>query len=49
VLRNGYVWANDKPGFGVDLDEAAAAKYPISLKVIEWTQSRWPDGTVWTP
>jgi mannonate dehydratase len=48
-LRNGYVWANDKPGFGVDLDEAAAAKYPISLKVIEWTQSRWPDGTVWTP
>lgn len=48
-LRGGYVWANDKPGFGVDIDEQAAAKYPIELKVIEWTQGRWPDGTIWTP
>jgi mannonate dehydratase len=48
-LRNGYVWANDKPGWGVDIDEAAAANYPIEVKPIEWTQSRWPDGTLWTP
>ena len=48
-LRDGYVWANDKPGFGVDIDEEKAAKYPISVTPIEWTQSRWPDGTVWTP
>ena len=50
-LRGGYLWANDKPGWGMDLDEAkAAAQYPIAiLTPIEWTQSRWPDGTVWTP
>ncbi len=48
-LRGGYLWANDKPGWGVDMDEAKAAKYPISIAPIEWTQSRWPDGTMWTP
>jgi mannonate dehydratase len=48
-LRGGYVWANDKPGWGVDIDEAKAANYPISVQPIEWTQSRWPDGTLWTP
>ena len=48
-LRGGYLWANDRPGFGVDIDEAEAAKYPITVKTIEWTQSRWPDGTLWTP
>jgi len=48
-LRGGYLWANDRPGWGVDLDEAAAAKYPPELKTVEWTQSRWPDGTLWTP
>ncbi len=49
VLRGGYLWANEGPGWGVDLDEAAAAKYPPVIKTIEWTQSRWPDGTLWTP
>lgn len=48
-LRNGYLWANDKPGFGVDIDEEMAAKYPMDFKMIEWTQSRLPDGTLWTP
>ncbi|NJN16316.1 MAG: starvation-sensing protein RspA [Oscillochloris sp.] len=48
-LRNGYLWANDKPGLGIDIDEAAAAKYPIETPVIGWTQSRWPDGGLWTP
>ena len=48
-LRAGHLWANDKPGLGIDVDEAKAAKYPISLSPIEWTQSRWPDGTLWTP
>ncbi|MBK9940109.1 MAG: enolase C-terminal domain-like protein [Kouleothrix sp.] len=48
-LRDGYVWANDRPGWGVDIDEQAAAKYPISVVPIEWTQSRWPDGSLWTP
>ena len=48
-LREGHLWANDKPGFGIDINEEAAAKYPITVKPIEWTQSRWPDGTMWTP
>jgi mannonate dehydratase len=48
-LRNGYLWANDRPGWGVDIDEDKAAKYPITVQPIEWTQSRWPDGTLWTP
>jgi mannonate dehydratase len=48
-LRAGYLWANDQPGWGVDIDEAKAAKYPIAIRPIEWTQSRWPDGTLWTP
>ncbi|MCU0492775.1 MAG: bifunctional D-altronate/D-mannonate dehydratase [Chloroflexaceae bacterium] len=48
-LRNGYLWANDRPGLGIDLDEAAAAKYPPIISTVEWTQSRWPDGTLWTP
>ncbi len=49
-LRDGHVWSNDKPGFGIEMDEAKAAKYPLpALKPIEWTQARWPDGTVWTP
>ncbi len=48
-LRDGYLWPNAKPGLGVDLDEKKAAKYPITVNVIDWTQSRWPDGTIWTP
>jgi len=27
-IRKGYMYANDKPGFGIDIDEAAAARYP---------------------
>jgi mannonate dehydratase len=48
-LRGGYLWANDRPGWDVDLDEAKAAEYPVTIQPIEWTQSRWPDGTLWTP
>ena len=48
-LRGGFLWANDGPGWGVDLDEAAAARYPITAGVVGWTQARWPDGTLWTP
>ena len=48
-VRGGYVWANDGPGWGVDLNEEAAAKYPPIFNTVEWTQSRWPDGTIWTP
>lgn len=48
-LRDGHLWPNDSPGLGIDIDEALAAEHPIELAPIEWTQSRWPDGTLWTP
>lgn len=48
-LRAGHLWANDRPGLGIDLDEELAARFPIDVTTIEWTQSRWPDGTSWTP
>ncbi len=48
-VRDGYLWPNGRPGFGVDLDEEKAARYPISISPVQWTQSRWPDGTLWAP
>ena len=48
-LRNGYLYVNEKPGHGVDIDEEAAAKYPCTFGVTEWTQSRRMDGSLQTP
>jgi mannonate dehydratase len=28
-LENGYYWANESPGWGIEVDEKAAAKYPF--------------------
>ncbi|NEG96551.1 starvation-sensing protein RspA [Bifidobacterium primatium] len=47
--KDGYVYANDKPGLGVDLDEAEAAKYPCENTVTTWTQTRRRDGALVTP
>jgi len=44
-VRNGYMYANDNPGLGIDIDEELAAKYPCKDFVEEWTQTRWPDGS----
>lgn len=49
VQRGGYVYLNEAPGFGVDIDEALAAKYPCSTGITKWTQTRLYDGTPWTP
>jgi mannonate dehydratase len=48
-FRQGYVYANDKPGLGVDLDEKQAAKYPCDSGVTTWTQTRLLDGSLQTP
>ena len=45
VVRNGYLYPNDKPGLGIDLDETVAARYPCRDEVDRWTQTRLPDGT----
>lgn len=44
-VRNGYVYLNDSPGLGVDIDEKKAADYPCDLGLPEWTMLRTPDGT----
>ena len=48
-FKDGYVYANDKPGLGVDIDEAEAAKYPCEKTVTTWTQTRSRDGALVTP
>ena len=48
-LRGAYAYPNDKPGFGVDINEELAAKYPCPEGVLEWTQARTPDGTAMCP
>ena len=48
-LVKGYVYANDKPGLGIDIDEKLAANFPCNDGVTVWTQTRLPDGTPNTP
>lgn len=48
-FKDGYVYANDKPGLGVDISEKEAAKYPCENEVVTWTQTRRRDGALQTP
>jgi mannonate dehydratase len=48
-FRNGHVYANDKPGLGIEINETEAAKYPCENVVTTWTQTRLKDGTLQTP
>jgi mannonate dehydratase len=47
--RNGYVYANDKPGLGIDINEYEAEKYPCKNEITLWTQTRRLDGTLQVP
>lgn len=47
--KDGYVYVSDRPGHGVDIDEAAAAKYPCTYSQTAWTQCRTMDGALHTP
>jgi mannonate dehydratase len=44
-VRNGYMYPNDRPGLGIDMDEKLAAKYLCKDGVEWWTQTRLPDGS----
>ncbi len=44
-VRDGYMYPNENPGLGVDIDEELARKYPCTDEIIEWTQTRLPDGS----
>jgi mannonate dehydratase len=48
-VRAGYLYPNDKPGLGVDIDVELAGRYPAKDLVEDWTQARLPDGTPTTP
>jgi mannonate dehydratase len=46
---DGFIYLNDKPGIGVDLDEKAAKEYPCHPIMPAWTLARLPDGSAARP
>ncbi|MBP1934298.1 enolase C-terminal domain-like protein [Ammoniphilus resinae] len=48
-VKNGYVYPNNQPGLGIEIDEEKAAKYPCENTLPEWTLARIPDGTAVRP
>ena len=48
-IENGYMFINEAPGFGVDIDEQAAAKFPLPEHPGYWGPVRRPDGTAVRP
>ncbi len=49
IIEDGYLYPNDQPGLGIDIDEGLAAKYPPRDIVEDWTQTRLPDGSPTRP
>ena len=49
-MKDGYLWVSEKPGWGIEIDEKAAAKAPFSEGSNNlnggWGEIRLPDGTV---
>ena len=50
-LKDGYLWSNDLPGLGIDVDEELAAKFPFPEHPLNggWAPVRRADGTVIRP
>ena len=48
IKKNGYIYVSDAPGLGIDINETAAKKYPISNNAGNWTVRR-RDGSIVTP
>jgi mannonate dehydratase len=52
AMRDGYLWANEQPGWGIEIDEKAAAKFPYKDDPRHpglnggWGEIRKKDGTV---
>jgi mannonate dehydratase len=42
--RNGFAWVSEMPGWGMEIDEALAAKYPLKLE--HPNEVRTPDGAI---
>lgn len=47
VAKDGYLYPNENPGLGIDLDEKMAAEYPACFRehAHDWFLTRLPDGT----
>ena len=45
-LKDGQLYSGEQPGHGVDIDEAAAAKYPYKRAYLD--VARLTDGTMWS-
>ena len=51
-IKNGYLYANEKPGWGIEVNEKAAAKYPFGTNERRgtlnggWGEVRNRDGTI---
>ena len=45
-MRYGYLYPNEQPGLGIDLDEQQAARYPCTDGPPSWTlaRARWHSG-----
>ena len=48
-VKNGYLYPNAKPGFGIDIDEEKATKYPCKYREPGWLLARTTDGTAVRP
>jgi mannonate dehydratase len=50
VQQRGCLWAHeDRNGHGIELDEAAAARFPEVDQITTWTQTRLRDGNLTPP
>jgi mannonate dehydratase len=47
-MKDGYLWVNEKPGWGIEIDEKEAAKAPFTASPLNggWGEVRLRDGTV---
>ncbi|MEO0964655.1 MAG: enolase C-terminal domain-like protein [Planctomycetota bacterium] len=48
-LKSGYLYPSQAPGWGIELDDAAARRFPPIHETVEWTQARRPDGSLSYP
>ena len=50
TFKNGYMFVNEKPGHGVDIDEKAAVRFPVPADHASWWKTvRRRDGTAVRP
>ncbi|MHC4593685.1 MAG: enolase C-terminal domain-like protein [Planctomycetota bacterium] len=49
TVKDGYMYVNEAPGFGVDIDEKLAARFPLPDHPGYWSPVRRSDGTAVRP